>query len=373
MSRRIEWCRSSEELEGWIDRIGVGPLALDTEADSLHHHPEKVCLIQLSFAEVDLLVDPLSGADPAVLGRVLLDAALPKLLHGADYDLRVLNRDYGLEFCGLFDTMIASRLVGTRQFGLAALLAEHFDVVLDKSLQRADWSRRPLPPTMEAYAAMDTRHLAALTSVLETRLDELGRRAWADEEFEILERVRWTEKPNDDAFRRIKGGGSLDPRGLAVLRELVELRERLARRADRPPFKIMSNDRLLTIARERPSDRRQLDSLFSRKGGRAGRWSEDVLACVERAMTMPEAALPARRRRSTARLANSAQNRLKELSAQRDAVAHDLDLEPSVLASRAVLEGAVIRAANGEDPGLTPGLRRWQRDQLEAPLSGLTA
>jgi ribonuclease D len=149
MSRRIEWCRSSEELADWIDRIGSGPLALDTEADSLHHYPEKVCLIQLSFEDVDLLVDPLSGADPTLLRQALLDPALPKLLHGADYDLRILNRDYGLEFRGLFDTMIASRLVGTRKFGLAALLAEHFDVELNKSLQRADWSRRPLSEAME--------------------------------------------------------------------------------------------------------------------------------------------------------------------------------------------------------------------------------
>lgn len=373
MSRRIEWCRSSEELQGWIERFGAGPLALDTEADSLHHYPEKVCLIQLSFAETDLLVDPLSGADPAVLGRALIDPALPKLLHGADYDLRILNRDYGLEFRGLFDTMIAARLVGTRQFGLAALLGEHFGVALDKSLQRADWSRRPLPPAMETYAATDTRHLAPLAAVLSSRLDELGRRAWADEEFGVLESVRWTEKPNDDAFRRIKGSGSLDPRGLAVLRELVKLRERLARRADRPPFKIMSNERLLAIARDRPADRKHLDSLVSRKGGRASRWTDDVLACVDRAMKMPDSALPARRKRSMGRLVNSAQSRLRKLLLQRDAVAHELDLEPSVLAPRAVLEGAVLRAARGEDPRLTPGLRRWQREQLNGPLSGLGA
>jgi ribonuclease D len=372
MSRRVEWCRSSEELSGWIDRIGTGPLALDTEADSLHHYPEKVCLIQLSFGEVDLLVDPLSGADPAVLAPTLLDPALPKLLHGADYDLRILNRDYGLEFRGLFDTMIAARLVGTRQFGLAALLVDHFEVVLDKSLQRADWSHRPLSAAMETYAAMDTRHLAALVAALGARLDDLGRRTWAEEEFEILERVRWTEKPNEDAFRRIKGSGTLDPRSLGVLRELVAVRELLARRADRPPFKIMSNDRLLAIARRRPTDRKQLDSVLSHKSGRASRWSDDLLACVERAMSIPETELPARRRRSSGRVSESVQTRLRELSRQRDAVAQQLDLEPSVLAPRAVLEEAVIRSMRGEDPRLTPGLRRWQREQLEEPLSALT-
>ena len=372
MSRRVEWCRSSEELERWIDRIGSGPLALDTEADSLHHYPEKVCLIQISFSDVDLLVDPLAGVDSAVLVKVLRDETWTKLLHGADYDLRILDRDYGLRFRGLFDTMIAARLVGTRRFGLAALLAEHFGVVLDKSLQRADWSRRPLSPAMVAYAATDTRHLADLAAALETRLDDLGRRGWAAEEFEMVERVRWGEKPDDEAFRRIKGSGSLDARGLAVLRELVRLRERLARQADRPPFKIMSNDWLLTVARRRPSSPMQLRSLASGKGRRIERWSDDLLACVDAAMRLPQAELPSRRRRVANRLTNSAQRRLKGLLARRDAVAHELDLEPSVLAPRAVLEAAVVRAARGDDPGLTPGLRRWQRDLLEAGLSELT-
>jgi len=373
MGRRIEWCRSSEELSGWIDRIDSGPLALDTEADSLHHYPEKVCLIQLSFDEVDLLVDPLAGADPTLLEKPLLDAGLPKLLHGADYDLRILDRDYGLRFRGLFDTMIAARLVGTRQFGLAALLAEHFDVTLDKSLQRADWSRRPLSAAMATYAAMDTRHLADLVSVLEERLSELGRRAWATEEFELLEGVGWTEKPDDDAFRRIKGSGSLDPRGLAVLRELVILRERLAREADRPPFKIISNDRLLAVGRQRPTDLAQLGSLLSGRSGRSARWSDEVLACVDRALKMPAEELPVRRRRSRGGLSASDQSRLGELLQARDLVAQDLDLEPSVLAPRAVLEGAVLRAGRGADPGRTPGLRRWQREQLAPALGALSA
>jgi len=372
MGRRIEWCRSSDELAGWIERIGSGPLALDTEADSLHHYPEKVCLIQLSFGEIDLLVDPLAGVDSTLLARPLLDPMLPKLLHGADYDLRILNRDYGLEFRGLFDTMIAARLVGNRKFGLAALLDEHFDVVLNKSLQRADWSRRPLSEAMATYAATDTRHLAALVSVLEERLAELGRTAWAAEEFEVLEKVRWTGKSDDDAFRRIKGGGSLDRRGLAVLRELVGLRERLARETDRPPFKIINNDRLLAIANERPTDSRQLGALLSNKGGRSVRWSGEVLTCVARALAMPTTELPERRRRSMGRLSGPEQTRLSLLLQQRDAVAQDLDLEPSVLAPRGVLEGALVRAGRGEDPGQTPGLREWQREQLQVPLAALT-
>jgi ribonuclease D len=373
MARRIEWCRTTHDLIAWIDRIGPGPLALDTEADSLHHYPEKVCLIQLSFGEVDLLVDPLADLDPGVLAEPLAERTLPKLLHGADYDLRILHRDFGVRIRGLFDTMIAARLIGARKFGLAALLAEHFGVELNKSMQRADWSRRPLTPAMEEYAATDTRHLAALTSRLEGRLEELGRSGWAAEEFEVLEGVRWADKTDDEAFRRIKGSGTLDPLGLAVLRELVALRDRLARQADRPPFKIVGNDRLLEIARQRPTDRKQLGELLAARRGKPRAWWDELLACVDRALGLPSSELPRRRRRSGGRLTGEEQNRLKLVLRQRDAVAHDLDLEPSVLAARAVLERAVSRAARGEDPRSTPGLRRWQRNQLEGVWATLGA
>ena len=200
-SGSIAWIRETGNLSDTLAAVGAGPLALDTEADSLHHYPEKVCLVQLTFGGADHLVDPLAGVDLAPLGRILADRAVTKILHGSDYDLRVLHRDFGLELVGLFDTMIAARLTGERSFGLAALLETHFGIKLEKKFQRADWSLRPLTAEMESYAALDTRHLEALAGRLGEQLEQLGRTAWAEEEFRALEGVRWSAPDPEDAVR----------------------------------------------------------------------------------------------------------------------------------------------------------------------------
>ena len=225
------WVQDRESLAESTGEIAAGPVAIDTEADSFHHYREKVCLIQVTFGTTTLLVDPLAVTELGPLGAVLEDPAVLKVLHGADYDLRLLDRDHGVRPRNLFDTMIAARLTGERSFGLAPLLASHLDVRLDKKYQLADWSRRPLPPEMAEYAAADTRHLLDLREILADRLTELGRLEWAEEEFGRLESVRWTATARDAersggprappasidgdwrCFARSGGGGTRPPGG----------------------------------------------------------------------------------------------------------------------------------------------------------------
>jgi ribonuclease D len=362
MINEVEWIRDSGALEALLGAIGSGPVSIDSESDSLHHYPEKVCLIQLSFSGRDFLVDPLAGVDPRALGPVLADPGVTKILHGADYDLRALHRDFGLRVRGLFDTMIAARLVGERAFGLAALLAEYYNVALDKRFQRADWSRRPLSGEMESYAAMDTRYLQALAERLGARLESLGRSAWAAEEFRRLEAVRWNESVDPDAFRRVKGSAGLDRRALAILRELHRLREREARRAGRPPFRVLRDDQLLRLARAAPRDEADLSGLPPRwrRGGAARRLLEVVglgLDCPDSELPEP---LPARPRRTGARR-DSVWRRIRR---ERDRIARRLDLEPSVVASRSALEDAIGCLERGEDPAGARDMRRWQLELL---------
>ena len=254
VDRPWTWVDRSATLENELADVGRGPLALDTEADSMHHYREKVCLIQLSFGGRDLLVDPLAGVDLAPLRPVLVDPGTRKILHGADYDIRILHRDYDLEIVGLFDTMIAARLVGERAFGLSALLEKFLDVKLDKKYQRADWSRRPLTPEMESYALCDTRYLEPLARILEERLEQLGRGEWAAEEFRRLENVRWAaERGPEGLLQRLKGVQALDRRQLAVANELVLLRDETARRRDQPLFRVMRDEVLLELVKLGPS------------------------------------------------------------------------------------------------------------------------
>src|SRR3954451_11927981 len=179
----MKWIAKQQAFDEMIDRIVTQPvIAVDTEADSLHSYFDKVCLIQISVPGEDLVVDPLRKLDLRRFGEVLADRGIVKILHGADYDLRILNRDFGFTPANLIDTMICAQLLGYEAIGLAALLERHFALKLDKSHQRADWAQRPLPRDMLAYATTDTRHLVELADKLRAELEALGRWEWALEE-----------------------------------------------------------------------------------------------------------------------------------------------------------------------------------------------
>jgi len=364
---KIGWIVTTAALRAELPRLADGPLALDVEADSLHHYPERVCLLQLSAGGRDLLIDPLAGVDLAELGPQLADADRRKILHGADYDLRLLRRDFDLDVRGLFDTMMASRLVGERAFGLAALLQKYVGVELDKRYQRADWSRRPLPPEMQEYAALDTRHLETLSGMLEAGLQRLGREAWAAEEFARLERVRWSSTVDDpDAFRRVKHSATLEPRELAVLRELHRLRDTLAREKDRPPFRIVRDEVLLELARQQPGDPSALLRIrgLPRAFGSGSRRTL-LLDAIEQAMRLPDDTLPERRRRARPpKRSAEHEASLRRLRDARDRLAAELDLEPSIVATRSALEEFLTWSEQGKTPDGTGDLRRWQAELL---------
>jgi ribonuclease D len=320
--------------------------------------------MQLSFGGKDLLVDTLSGIDLSVLADVMRDGSVRKILHGADYDVRMLGRDCGLIVRGLFDTMVAARLVGERAFGLAALLDKYVGVRLDKRHQRADWSLRPLAPELLRYAALDTRHLATLCELLEARLVELGRSSWAEEEFRRLERVRWEgDRRDGEPWRRVKGVGALTRRQLAVVRELADLRERSARDRDVPPFRVMRDEVLVAVARGATSEagRAVLELPGLPRSWRQGGRARVLLEAVERGLALeaqacpepPSKGRPPRRSRRT-------EARLRRMSRERDRVANGLGLDPSVLAPRALLEGLVAQVDAGQPLEELAELRGWQ-------------
>ncbi|MCH8939738.1 MAG: ribonuclease D, partial [Chloroflexi bacterium] len=168
-------------------------IAVDTEADSMHHYPEKVCLVQIATPEQAYLIDPLAIHDLSALAPVLAAKGIQKLLHGADYDVRGMNRDYGMVFNNLFDTHLAARVLGLERVGLAGLLEDVLEIEIpkDKRIQRADWSKRPLNDDALSYAVGDVVHLFALQDALEEKLQTLGRSAWSAEECERQAEVRY--------------------------------------------------------------------------------------------------------------------------------------------------------------------------------------
>ncbi|MGH7348969.1 MAG: ribonuclease D, partial [Candidatus Rokuibacteriota bacterium] len=251
------WIRTPDELQALARELaGAGAVAIDTEADSLHHYPGKLCLVQLADARGrGHLVDPLALRDLSPLGPVLADPSTLKVLHAADNDLAYLKRRYGVAVASLFDTAVAARFLGTTSLGLEGLLTQYLGVTAVKSRQKDDWSRRPLTPEQEAYALDDVLHLIPLREKLLEALHGLGRAQWVEDECAGLAALVVPEKPADpDAYMKLKGARELDARGLAVLRELHAAREALALRLDRPPFMIVGNESLVALAARRPHD-----------------------------------------------------------------------------------------------------------------------
>jgi ribonuclease D len=227
-------------------------VALDTESNSFHVYRERVCLLQLSTREQDWVVDPLT-VDVRPLGALLSDGR-ETILHGADYDVRCLRREYGWRLPRLFDTMIAARRLGRTGLGLSALVEARFGVKLSKANQRSDWGRRPLSPDQLAYAALDTHYLLPVADELREELAKQGLLDQVQAEFQRIAAVEPKERVFDEeGWRRLKGARELDPAGRAVLRALWIAREARASEADRPPFKVLAEATMVELARRRPA------------------------------------------------------------------------------------------------------------------------
>jgi ribonuclease D len=261
-------------------------------------------------------------------------------MHGADYDVRILDRDYGVRVAGLQDTQIMAQLLGEEKTGLAALLEKELGVTLDKRFQRADWGRRPLKAGQIAYAASDTAHLGDLVDRLRTRLEKLGRWGWAQDEFRKLEGVRHNPVEADPrAFERIKGGRGIRGRARDRLFTLYDWRDRQARSRDIPPFKVLGNRALLALAKDPPEDLEQLGAIEGVGPRAVRRWGRDLLRMVKRPERAPE-------RRKPLRLpppAAGERRRLKDLLAVRDATAEALGIQAGFLCSKNLAESVAAR------------------------------
>lgn len=343
-------------------------VAVDTEAASFHRYVDRIYLVQLSTGADTAIVDPVAVSALGPLGELLAEPTVEKVFHDADYDLRILDRDYGFRARRLFDTRIAAQLAGESAIGLASLVQKYCGVRLSKAHQKADWSRRPLPREMLAYAVEDTRHLPQLREALRARVAALGRLAWAEEECARLEALRWTG-PGDgeEAWRRVKGVKSLEPRQLAAFRELHRWRDDVARREDKAPFRVIGNDALLAVARARAATPEQLERIPPVALPRvlARRHGEGLVAAVRRALALADSELPRLERGPRGRREPGLDERIERLKAARNRVAGALALEPGVLCGRPVLE-AVARAGPKDRAGLAQvgELRRWQIEVL---------
>jgi ribonuclease D len=330
-------------------------VALDTEADSLHAYPEKLCLLQISTAGGDKLIDPLTRIDLNPLWPELKRHQL--ILHGADYDLRLLRKNHGFVPDRIFDTMLASRLLGEREFGLGSLLKKHLGVCLEKGSQKADWSRRPLTPRMEAYARNDTRYLKPLSDILTEQLRQKERLAWLEQSCDrLIAECAIPTQPEPDLVWRVRGSNKLACPTLAVLREIWHWREQEAVAGNRPPFFVLSHDTIINIALAATSHS-QMDNLLPRHF--SARRKEGLQEAIQRGLQLEAAQHPQPLRGHSRRQTEAERRRFMELENRRNQEAAELVLDPTLIASRATL--LALAADWNRHQG---ELMAWQRDIL---------
>jgi len=340
-------------------------LALDTEGASFHRFLDRIYLLQISTRKHSAIIDPLPIGSPAKLGQLLQSKAVEVVFHDADYDLRLLHQDYGWHVTNIFDTRIASQLLGIKSFGLAALLGQYFDVKLDKKHQRADWSMRPLTADMLEYAAQDTRYLLQLKDQMKGELERRGRLHWAQEEFARLEGTRWEVEESMEGFLRLKGARDLSRRELAVLREIANWRDTVAAQLDRATFRVMGNEALFEIARRAPKNTAELGAIKGMPKGMIERAGADIISAIRRGMEAPEAELPKFPKGLRWNKDRDFDDKVARLKLVRDAAATRLDLDPGVLCSRERLEHVARSSAKTiEDLAAVPDLRRWQIEEM---------
>lgn len=342
----------------------VEEVSLDTEADNMFRYRVRVCLLQFLVGRDVFLVDALAPIDLKPLWAKLSQIHL--VMHGSDFDLRLLHDLCRFRAHSLFDTMLAAQLLGRKRIGLAPLLEEHFGVQLDKNSQKANWSKRPLTKRLLDYAALDVWHLPALRDVLTRELDRLGRKGWLEEQCraQIAAGTEGFAPPEENDWR-IGHSERLRGKGLAVLHAVWHWREHQAQRLDTPPFKVCSNEILLRLARAAEEGGAEDAVLASvHLGKRHARLLPSLTAAVRSGLSRDPSTLPRRTRRDTGPgpLTQAEIARLDRIKTDRDKVASRLGIDPTLIANRSQL-AQIARDPRGIEGVLLPWQTALLRDQ----------
>jgi len=344
----------------------VSELALDTEADNMYHYKTRVCLLQFLVGKEVFMVDaqaPLLKLD--ALWEALADKHL--IMHGSDFDLRLLHDLCGFSPKSIFDTMLAAQLLNRPRVGLASLLEDHFQVKLSKDSQKANWSKRPLTQKMLDYAALDVWHLPALRDILTRELERRGRLPWLKQQCVAQIKAGLSGfAPRDENAWRIGKSEKLKARGLSVLHAVWHWREETAERLDVPAFKVCNADRLLTLAQAADAGD-SLAAILARVnlGRRHERLLPTLTAAVKLGLERDPQSIEVRRKRrrdpDALPLTQAEVELQQKIREDRDRLAQKLSLEPTLIANRTQL-ARIAREPRALDEILLP----WQAELIRS-------
>ncbi|MDD9301259.1 MAG: ribonuclease D [Desulfobacter sp.] len=361
-----QFITSDEALESICRDLDLEKIiAVDLEADSMHSFTEKICLIQIAAGPRAFLVDPFEISDFSPFSRVLENPNIVKVFHGSDFDVRSLDRELGVEIKNLFDTEIACRFLNVKERGLGALLKDHFNVHVDKRFQKVDWSKRPLKEDMIAYSVGDVANLVELHDRLRSRLEDMGRLAWAQEEFEAQAKVRYESNHQLPLFKRFKGAGKLNNRILAVLENLLLARLDMAGKKDLPLFKIISSQSIMTMAVEQPKDIKTILNLKALSKKQASMYGEACVHAIKEGLALAHKDLPSYPRTPTPRKTPKVMERIKQLKKMREKYSVSVGMEPGFLINNNLITTLALANPDEEkDLFGIEGMRKWQVQAL---------
>ena len=340
-------------------------VVMDTEADNMYRFRVRVCLLQFYVCGEVFLVDALAPIDLNPLWSRLAKKHL--VMHGSDFDLRLLYDFCHFRANSLFDTMLAAQLLGRSRIGLASLIEDNFGVKLDKDGQKANWSRRPITQKLLDYAALDVWYLPALRDILTRELKRLGRTDWMDQQCKAQIEAGVTGfSPPDENDWRIGKSERLRARGQAVLHSVWHWRQEQALRLDTPPFKVCSNEFLVRLAAAADEGAPEEGILSGvNLGKRHQRLIGSLTAAVRAGIERDPRTLPRRPGRDPNHmpLTQAEIALLDRIKEERDQIAVKIGIEPTLIANRAQLS-QIARTPSKLGDILLP----WQASLLaEAP------
>ena len=340
-------------------------IAVDLEADSMHHFTEKVCLIQIGSSKGVFLVDPLQTDRIDLLAPVMADPLVEKIMHGADFDVRSLDRDFGIRVSNLFDTEIACKIIGIRERGLAALAKEYCNADLDKKFQKTDWTRRPLTDDMLSYCAEDVAYLFRISDILKKSLLEKGRLEWVRQECEKQTRVRFEQNNDSPLFIKFKGAGKMDSRTLTVLEYLLHMRMKIAEKKDFPLFKVMGADSLSRMAWKKPVTKEMLKRSGALSDKQMSMYGNACIRAVKEALELPGPELFTYPKNRGTRVSDIEQKRIKALKKMRTKKSTAMEIEEGFLLNNALITVlAKTNPTRREEVAEMENISPWQAELL---------
>jgi ribonuclease D len=365
----MEMITTTDALAALCVRLATSPyITVDTEFMRENTYWPLLCLVQVASPDEAVIIDPLAaGISLQPLFELMQNPRVLKVFHAARQDVEIFCHLSGEVPTPLFDTQVAAMVCGFgEQVSYETLATQLAKAQIDKSSRFTDWSRRPLSERQLVYAQSDVTHLRIVYEKLARRLAKSNREDWLAEEVAILADPGTYAVQPADAWRRIKTRSS-KPRFLAVLKELAAWREAEAQNRDLPRGRLLRDEALLEMAGDPPKSAEALARVRGLSRGIAeGRMGVDILAAIQRALSLPAEALPVPEAASA--LPRGVGPLVELLKVLLKAKCESNDVAQKLVASTADLERIAA-----DDNANVPALRGWRYEIFGADAVALKA